>query len=294
MSFSFEHGRHVAQARRALDIAAQSEGRDDTETLRAHKKAKKILESPVHKVSPTEFVKKYGRDVVESDIAFANAKRKEFEANDSERQKEAYVLAEIFEAILLTEGQESKWLGDDVKILKASDYDDIRNRVDLIAEWRGRDAHTLGLAVDVTFGPSTLEKKFQHIRDDIDSGRLGRLKYAHSEQTSVPRVVIGMSRETVKELMSLWLEEDITALEEHPIQRVLLEQIFSQLQSISRYAREKGSGHIADAYERSLAPIRRLLSSKMSIPLDAMQSDSVSHGIMEQLEKRFSAPRPSM
>ncbi|MDB5238403.1 MAG: hypothetical protein JWM46_673 [Candidatus Kaiserbacteria bacterium] len=287
MSFSFEHGRHVAQQRRSEGIPAQKEGNNDVETLRAHKKAKKILESPVYKVSPNEFVKKYGKEVVDSDTAFAQAKRQEFEASDTERQKEAYVLAEIFEAILLTEGQESKWLGDDVKILKASDYDDIRNRVDLIAEWRGQDAHTLGLAVDVTFGPTTLEKKFQHIQDDVDKGRLGRLKYAHSEQTSVPRVVIGMSKETVKELMSLWLEEDIGALAEHPIQRVLLEQIFSQLQTISRYARANGNAHIADAYERSLAPIRRLLSTKMSIPLDTMQSDSVSLGIAQQLEKRF-------
>ena len=107
----------------------------------------------------------------------------------------------------------------------------------------------------------------------------------------MPRVVIGMSKETVKELMGLWLEEDLTGLAEHPIQRVLLEQIFSQLQAISRYARTKGNGHIADAYERSLAPIRKLLSAKMSIPLDAMQNDSVSLGITRQLEKRFSAPK---
>ena len=268
-------------------MLAQRELAEDPQVARAHKLAKSVLASPEYKVSPDEFIKSFTKKVVDEETAFARAKRLEFEARDTPQQKEAHVLAEIFEAILVKEGKESGWLGEDVKILKTTDYDDIVNRTDLIAEWHGPQAHTLGLAVDVTFGPSTLERKFQHIQDDVDKGRLGKLRYAHTEQTGVPRVVIGMSRETVKELMNMWLEEDFTALAEHPIQRVLLEQICSQLHAISQYARAHGKGHVADVYERSLAPLRRVLAEKSQIPLDTMQNDSVSAGIEEQLKKRF-------
>ena len=281
---------NASVGRRAVPegVLAQREVAEDPRIAQAHKLARRVLGSPEYKVSESEFIKRFTKKVVDEDTAFAKSKRLEFEARDTPQQKEAHVLAEIFEAILVKEGKESGWLGEDVKILKTADYDDIVNRTDLIAEWHGLEAHSLGLAVDVTFGPSTLERKFQHIQEDIDKGRLGKLKYAHSEQTGVPRVVIGMSRETVKELMDLWLEEDFTALGEHPIQRVLLEQICSQLMAISQYARTRGNGHIADVYERSLTPLRRILASKSQIPLDAMQNDAVSAGIKSQLDKRFS------
>jgi hypothetical protein len=278
-----------APAKRPRESVNSGEAAD---TLAAHERARAVFANPQYAVSEREFVKTYGREEVEKDEKLAKGRRAEYGREETAQQAEAKRLAEIFEAILLTEGQESGWLGDDVKILKTADYDDIVNHTDLIAEWREKGArpHMLGLAVDVTFGPSTLERKFALLQDKIDKGQLGRLKYAHTEQSNVPRVVIGMSRETVKELMAAWVKEDYAALEGHPIQRVVLEQILAQLTTIARYARDRGNTRVADAYERSIEPIRSVLRTKTGISLDAVAGDKVSAGINEQIEKRF-APR---
>ena len=288
----FEQSHNTPQRAVPEELLAQKQLAEDARLARAHRDAKKILNSSEHRISMEEFITdERTKREVEEDIRFTEEKRLEFAKHDTLQQKEAFVLAEIFEAILLTEGKESGWLGENVRLLKASDYDDIVNRTDLIAEWHGTNAHSLGLAVDVTFGPSTLERKFQHLQEDIDSGRLGKLKYAYKEQTTVPRVVIGMSRETVQELIDLWLDEDFATLRDHPIQRVLLDQIVDQLRYIAGYARTHGKGHLADVYERSLGPLRKVLNSKSHIRPDATQNDSVSAGIKAQLDKRFSVQK---
>jgi hypothetical protein len=259
---------------------------EDAGFLAAHKRAQKILNSPQHRVSADAYVKKYGKEEVEKDMNTARELRAKYESERDEQSKEAYMLAEIFEAIVLTEGQESGWLGDDVKIQKTTDYDDMRNHTDMIATWRSNrpDAHSLGLAVDVTFGARSLEKKFDRLQEDIDKGKLAHIKYAPKEQSTVPRVIVGMSREVVHELVDLWMEEDFTTLAEHPIQREVLEQIYAQLQAISAYALKSGQHHVADVYKRSIQTVRALLNSKSDV---SGLRDRVSAGIQSQISKRF-------
>ncbi len=278
-------------ANRAFKQEESHESADDKLFFAAHKRAVKLLNSAQHRVSPEAYVKTYGKETVEKDTALAREQRAKYESDRTQEQKEAYMLAEIFEAIMLTEGQESGWLGNDVQLQKTTDYDDMFNHTDMIAEWHSNraEAHTLGLAVDVTFGARSLEKKFERLQEDIQKGRLGKIKYAPKEQTGVPRVIIGMSRETVHELMHLWMEEEYDALAKHPIQNIVLEQILAQLQSISAYAERTGSHHVADAYRKSVQTVRTLLNSKHSIPAEAMQSDGISAGIKAQLAKRFTA-----
>ena len=277
----FESGR----TRAPLESSATSEVLES-----AHKKAKRVLENRSYTIAPHEFDRTYSKEEVDSDTKLALERRAQYEHDRTAEQQEAYMLAEIFEAILLSEGQESGWFGDDVKILKTTDYDDVINHTDLIAEWHPRTsrARALGLAVDVTFGPSTLEKKFSLLQDKIDRGQLGKLKYVHDEQKHAPHVVIGMSRETVRELMRLWTEEEYDALKKHPIQRVVLEQICAQLAKLGAYARSKGKESVARAYAESLETIRPILAQKMHIDAGALHSDAVATGIAKQLEKRFS------
>jgi hypothetical protein len=257
--------------------------------IAAHKRAVKILNNPQHRVSAESYIKTYGKETVEKDMAHAREQRARYEAERTPEQKESYMLAEIFEAMMLTEGQESGWLGEDVKLQKTTDYDDMFNHTDMIAEWHSNraESHTLGLAVDVTFGARSLEKKFDRLQEDIDKGRLSKIKYAPKEQTGVPRVIIGMSRETVHELMDLWMEEEYDALGKHPIQRAVLEQILAQLQSISRYAEHRKSHHVAEVYKKSIQTVRTLLNSTSSVRSADGQHDAVSAGIQSQLSKRF-------
>lgn len=281
---------HGVLAERALKKAeAATESPEQKLLAAAHKRAQKILNSPQHRVSEQSFIKTYGKDVVEKDMSVARERRAGYESDRTPEQKESYMLAEIFEAMMLTEGQESGWLGDDVKLQKTTDYDDMFNHTDMIAEWHSNraEAHSLGLAVDVTFGARSLEKKFDRLQEDINKGRLSKIKYAPKEQSSVPRVIIGMSRETVHELMNLWMEEEYDALGKHPIQTVVLEQILAQLQSISKYAETKGQQHVADVYRKSVQTVRTLLNGKSDIPSADMQHDRVSAGIKDQLAKRF-------
>ncbi len=280
-------------AKAALETSDTRESLDDKVFLAAHKRAVKILNNPQHRVSPEAYIKTYGKETVDKDRAMAREQRAKYDTERTPEQKETYMLAEIFEAMMLTEGQESGWLGDDVQLQKTTDYDDMFNHTDMSASWHSNraEAHTLGLAVDVTFGARSLEKKFERLQDDIDKGRLSRIKYAPKEQSSVPRVIIGMSRETVQELMNLWMDEEYEALAKHPIQTAVLEQILAQLQSISSYAEAKQSHHVADVYRKSIQTVRTLLNSKKSIPSGDTRFDTVSAGIQSQLAKRFTAKK---
>jgi hypothetical protein len=272
-----------------LDRSAQYGGK-------AEERAKSLLLKPEYTIQPSDFFDVYGRDAVMIDTQQAEKKQESIIRTDSPEAADNARLAGIFEAITLEHAELSNWLGQDVTMLKTTLYDDYFNGVDLIAEWqqKGRASSALALAVDITFGARTVERKLQHIRRDIDKGDLGKIKYfknadgsPRDEGGELARVVIGVTKGTVQELARLWVENDKKALGTHPIQRVLVEEIDAQLRAMQSYALARGQRAVADAYGRSLGTIAQLRTEKSNIPYGGLENNAVFREILDQSRKLF-------
>lgn len=256
----------------------------------AHEKARKMFSDPDYSIQATDFFDLYDRQKVVDDMLRVKQKRMMIERSETSESKEVKKASEVFEAIILEQSELSNWLGGNVSVLKTSLYDDYFNGTDMIAEWNEPgESNVLALAVDVTFGSSGVERKLQHVRRDAENGKLGKIKYFKNadgsfrgERTGVPHAVIGIGRKTVEQLAGLWLHKDKHSLAAHPIQRVLVEEMYMQMRLIREYAQAHGRQKVAEAYDRSLAIIAKVREEKKDMPLAELEHDKVYREIRDQ------------
>lgn len=265
---------------------------------RGYEKASRILNTPEYSIQESEFVPVYGQEAIDRDLAHVAKLEGYFKQNDSPEAKNSKKIADVLEAIVLTQSEMSNWMGD-AKTLRSSRYDDYVNKVDMLAEWHtpGEGSRVLGLGVDVTFGFSGVQKKLREIKAEIDAGKLGSIRYFKDERgdimgtrNNVPRTVIGVSQPVVQELSRLWLEGEKRQLGGHPVQRAFIDQIAMQLRHMHQYAESKGKHDAANAYRTALATIAPIEEEKKnSIQLGTLVSDPVYAEIMMQLSQQFKA-----
>lgn len=191
-------------------------------------------------------------------------------SQDSKEAQQTNKLATVFEAILCEHSELSEWLGPNVFTIKTSRYDDIKNGVDGVAEFHedNSSASHLALAVDITFSSDT-SKKFERIKNEINSGKLAKIKYFKSEQmkirgelANVPRVVIGVEARTVKELADLWTSKDNRALGKHPVQFQILKEIIAELETFKNYANKIGKEKLVKIFNRDLNLVKKIYENK--------------------------------
>jgi len=120
------------------------------------------------------------------------------------------------ESIIVSEAKSCNWFGSEpYEIMVTSEYDDYKNGIDSIVEFQQeKGVSYLGLAVDATFG-TDVSRKFKRILREIDNGEMPEVKYFKSEYLALkgmkgklPRVVIGVDIEKIKELMELRLDKE--------------------------------------------------------------------------------------
>ncbi|HWP61172.1 MAG TPA: hypothetical protein VN495_01070 [Candidatus Paceibacterota bacterium] len=264
----------------------------------AHHQAQKLLSNPEYAIQADTFADLYGKENVDRDRAAVAEKRARILREQTPEMDRARRASEVFEALVLEQAELSNWLGRNVGILKTSTYDDYFNGSDLIAEWQDteREPNVLALAVDVTFGARTVENKLMHIRRQVDKGELGTIKYFRSgdgafrgERRGVPQAVLGVSKDGVQELARLWLARDKKALANHPVQRVIIEELWTQLDTIHAYAEKRGQSKSAEAYRRALAVVSAIRDEKNTVPLLHFKDDRVFQEIMTQPRAIFRA-----
>ena len=255
-----------------------------------------MLANGEYAIQAPDFFDLYGKENVMIDMLRVKQKQMSFEKQQTPESNETKRASEVFEAIVLEQAELSNWLGDNVSVLKTSIYDDYFNGTDMVAEWSDpeRESNVLALAVDVTFGAGSVERKLQHVRRDVDSGKLGKIKYFKSadgsfrgERNGVPHVVIGVSRHAVEHLADLWLKKDKRALGTHPIQRAMIEEVYQQLQMIQGHALSRGQTKVAEAYGRSFAIVEKIRSQKSDVPLGELEHDKVYGEILSQSRTIF-------
>lgn len=221
-----------------------------------------------------DFIEPYGEESVGRDLAHVEKLRSRFGHGESGFSSEQKKVADIFEALVLENGELSEWFGSNAFTIKTAEFDDFENGVDLVIEFRGDEpgsASFLGLAADITFTSDT-SGKFNRIKEHIDKGDLSRVKYFHSghmnihgQLSKLPEVIIGADRKTVLELADLWMEKKNKALGEHKIQIMILEQMRIQLETFALYADSIGKKELAAIFRDRHTIIDGILKGKKEI-----------------------------
>jgi hypothetical protein len=267
---------------------------------RAYQKAnEEVLSNPDYVIQESEFSEGehpvYDPKAVATDIALADRLQKEFAAKNDTHERTSKKIADTLEAVVLMQSEMSNWFGN-ATTQKTSRYDDYVNKVDMIAEWAvpNSGSQVLALAVDVTFGKSNIEKKMAGVKEEIERGKLGSIRYFKDSQgdfmgtrRNVPRTIIGVSQPVVEELAHLWLEKENKALAQHPIQRLFIDQMATQLRMMQEYAAKRGRPMVAQAYQNTLSTLQSLQLEKTAFPIGNLSHDPVFQEIMDQTRSQF-------
>lgn len=140
--------------------------------------------------NPKDFqgVEGYTDKEIKEDLAYVEESEKHFVRNDkTEPEKlEARKLGAIFERILHEQAEMGDWLGPNAVTIKTSKFDDYKNGVDDVVEFQEEEleASYLALGIDATIGGDSVSK-FRRIKEEIDAGQLGGIKYFYSEHTGI-------------------------------------------------------------------------------------------------------------
>src|SRR3989344_1880873 len=109
-------------------------------------KSEKIISQDA--ISLDDFKDHYGEDVIKEDERYVDQMERKFKQEDTPEKREVLKLATIFEALIHKHIKESDWLGSNASSIKTSRYDDIKNGIDNIVEFKETktSASYLGLA----------------------------------------------------------------------------------------------------------------------------------------------------
>jgi len=223
------------------------------------------------KIKLEDFEDLYGKENVQKDKEYVRKMEYLFNKERNSEKDNSSKLATIFESVIHEHGELSDWFGSSAFTIKTSRYDDIKNGVDEIVEFieENKKFSHLALGVDVTIANETYSK-FKKIIDEINQGKLAEIKYFKSDELgirgelkNVPRVIISVEGETVKELGGMWLEGKNKELSEHFIQYQILEEILLQSKFFSLYAEKKNQIKIKDTYEHLNKIIENIYQQKI-------------------------------
>lgn len=235
-------------------------------TDNAYKKMMTNLEDIT--IREDDFLNIYTAEEIAQDKETILEKEKSFKEKELNEELDQQKRASVLEYLIYEQGKQAGWLGKDITTVRVSRFDDIINGIDIIIEFEKEKEKYLGLAVDVSYSLN-IEKKLDRIKNEIDSGELGKVKYYKSSHsgparlTNIPRIVIACDSKTVNELTELWLEEDREKLANHPIQLQIITQIYSQLKLYEEYARYVAKNEkIAEVYKQALISVTPMLREK--------------------------------
>ncbi len=274
------------------------EGQDSLEFDQTLLKFEREMEKP-ERIDPNDFVDLYGAQNVANDLAYVKGIEDSIKRTDTTEQKNLDRISSVFESLLVDRIELDNWFGADTSTISSSRYDDIRNGIDLIAEIGEEDSSAvshLGLAVDITYS-THLEKKFDRIRQEILSKKLSTIKYFQSSDqafmgqlSNVPRVVIGVQKDTIGELMKLTLGKKNRELASHPVQHQILSEIRLQLHVFAEFAQKQKAGNvIIQRLEHAADLIDRIIKDKeegLKKP-NEFKKDRVYQEIVSQLASKF-------
>ncbi|MFH0956072.1 MAG: hypothetical protein V1801_02580 [Candidatus Falkowbacteria bacterium] len=248
-------------------INKQERGSDQEEHKRnldiAYKKAVILLDD--ERIDPKDFEDLYNEKMLDAHKKYVYDRQKKFKANNTPEQIEAQKYATVFEAIIHDQIDMNGWLGEHATAKKASWYDDLKNGIDEIIEFKQTETSptaNLALGVDVTFGKGIFDK-MNNIKTRIDKGDIGDIQYLLTGtyigvMKNVPRVIVGVDMKNLNEIIKLWVNNKKKGLAEHRVKFTILSQMMVQLNDFAEYAEKVGQPVIADSFNKVLKIVENI------------------------------------
>ncbi len=255
----------------------------------AYEKAEALLN--IKAVDMNAFKEIYGEEKIRIDEAKVVDYEKKFAAADTTEQKRRDKrLATVMEAMFFDGASNYGWLGEGAQVLPSSKFDDYVNGADCITEYkRGNMAAYLAMAIDATWS-SNPYKKFDRIGEDLSRGKLGKIEYLEVDGKpqrgrEVPRVVIGASEGTLREVIKLWVDDDEEALRDHPIQILFLEEIVKELEECRTFSQKRKREKNVAVFDEYLPILKPILEEKKQTihTTETFENDTVWNGIKASL-----------
>lgn len=254
-------------------------------------KAEEILKETA--IDPEQFADVYRVDQV----------REDGRMQPRDAESPLYKYKQILLGMLQDRAEDDDLWGPRSYVRTASAFDSSRNHIDQIVEFvdplsdedikgGGKDFSYLALGVEVA-NTADFTKKFEALREKIESGDLSEVKYYDSEESGVhgpkrelPHVVIGAAKETVHEVGSLWLDNP-KALGHHHIQHQILVEAELQLETFIAHAKRVGNVKVATVLEKALGKVQATLQDKGDIPRKDIEKDFIFRRLREDLHRVF-------
>jgi len=265
------------------------------------------------RINMEDFRDRFGESVVEEDIRELQRIKDKISAEFYERYRDQpsklkelaetdKKRGEAFEVLIIDQGELHGWFGDQTSLTRTSEYDDIKNGVDMVLEFRSEDgAEHIALAIDASMHGGLIEllKKLQRNRDKlIGERKVAEVKYYTSEPSefkgkldAVIPVVIGVDGSNADELMEDFTkviklrgmqhktgEESgefrmlIRKMDMRPVQIAFLQEIKTQLEF---YQLQNINEDVFRKVERLLDIINGVMESKKDIKLGGLKHDKV-------------------
>jgi len=239
-------------------------------------------------VKETDFNDLYGAERVENDLARVRELDEKFntEAAQNASIREQVVWGHSLEAFLHRQIGQQGFLGEGAVGIKTSKFDDYVNGVDEVVIYPRPDGVShLGLSVDFTFGNPA--KKIDRVVQRVRAGEMGRIKYFKADvpgfqfrgEMRTPKVVVAVSRESIRDALALWVQGEDDRLKNHPLQMLMLRQIADQLDVYGGLA----PAGIKGQYNAAAQVVNGVLSEKRAagLAMGSLRNDRV-HTLLGQ------------
>ena len=216
----------------------------------------------------------YSKKEIEQDLRALKNLEKIFETktNDGEQVRTTKEIATMTEVALEYGVSKLGWYGDRVKVIKASQFDDVLNGIDGILEVIDpvSESNFLGLGIDVTFRGLRNEqykKKINKLLEDVRSHKPKQVKYFKDhrgescKKFTIPTMVLSFHPGDVRNLVYMLkrMSESGTAekFKQHPIKFEIMNQIITQCHILGAFAERHGNP-ISEKYAAMLSSIEIL------------------------------------
>lgn len=250
--------------------------------------------------NPTAFTDIYPRKEIGEDLNYLRKIKKRIENNDINLgQREREILEEnmkrgkCLEIIVADQGDSGNWFGEYAMVTKTSEFDDIKNGVDMVIEFDKEEPERIALAVDASTASNlnVIEKKIKRNIEKLEhETHLQEVKYFKSQISNengeyykgvirdlIP-VVIGADKHNVDSLFQTFselkfLEKDKTEgakirrreirneLARNPLQSIFLKEIQIQLETYKEVLKNKSDKAVSET-ESLLEIINEVLRGK--------------------------------
>lgn len=225
----------------------------------AHKRALEIVEG--NRIHLDDFP--HYKDL-EKDKQAVIIKIKEINSGtQKEGVAEAIIQAEILEAMVFDLVKNFKIFGDKVSAILPSNYDDLFLGNDLIlSEQIGSAKAYSGVGIDITLGEQALMNKFQATKRRLEKGHLGKVKYFKSENgkelNDIPHFVIGVDREHLFKITSLWVQGKIKEIKDLKVAENFIKMMITQCDEFIKIPKENVKEVYSEEKVRLLAMLERI------------------------------------